>query len=179
MKGSFEFLRRSSFINFFINNLIDTPVCFKKVKSLRRLNYELPLLKLINFLTKKGKKEQLQVFFFKALTEAYKEYKFSFKKAEFIKRDWVKTYLIFSNTFQTFKEQYLVGQITSYKYKYELDFNNYLTFYGKKIAYASHTKNFLLKKLIFVLPIFSFFIHNVDKNVKKFSRGKAGKYSFV
>jgi hypothetical protein len=29
------------------------------------------------------------------------------------------------------------------------------------------------------LPIFSFFIYNVEKNVRKFSRNKSGKYLFI
>jgi hypothetical protein len=40
-------------------------------------------------------------------------------------------------------------------------------------------KNFIFSKLIQLTPIFSFFIYNVDKNIKKFTRGKSGKYVFI
>jgi hypothetical protein len=58
------YLKNSSFIFFFINNLIDVPVCFKKSPSLKRKVFELPLLKFTNFLMKKGKREQTLKFFF-------------------------------------------------------------------------------------------------------------------
>ena len=53
------YIRNSSFIKFFINNMIDVPVCFKKSSSLKTRNFELPLLKFSNFLMKKGKKEKI------------------------------------------------------------------------------------------------------------------------
>jgi hypothetical protein len=68
---SFLFLKKSSFINFFINNMIDTPSCFKKIKSIKRKSFELPLLKFINFLMKNGKKEQFCKYFFKTLNFFY------------------------------------------------------------------------------------------------------------
>jgi len=30
-----------------------------------------------------------------------------------------------------------------------------------------------------VSPVFSYFIYSVDKNIRKFSRGKSGKYTFI
>jgi hypothetical protein len=55
---TFFYLKKSSFISFFVNNLIDIPICFKKSKSLKNKNFELPLMKFVNYLMKKGKKEQ-------------------------------------------------------------------------------------------------------------------------
>jgi hypothetical protein len=48
--NDFNYIRNSSFIKFFINNMIDIPICFKKSKSLKLKNFELPLLKFCNFL---------------------------------------------------------------------------------------------------------------------------------
>jgi hypothetical protein len=67
----FAFLHHSSFIAFFINNLIDTPSCFQKLKSIKRRSFELPLLKFINFLTRQGKREKYQNLFFKSLNFLY------------------------------------------------------------------------------------------------------------
>ena len=53
------YIRNSSFIKFFINNMIDVPVCFKKSSSLKTRNFELPILKFSNFLMKQGKKEKI------------------------------------------------------------------------------------------------------------------------
>jgi hypothetical protein len=55
----FMYIRNSSFIKFFINNMIDVPICFKKSVSLKHHSFELPLLKFANFLMKQGKKEKI------------------------------------------------------------------------------------------------------------------------
>jgi hypothetical protein len=56
------------------------------------------------------------------------------------------------------------------------------TFYNHRVKENDSTffiKNFLYNKLTEFKPIFNFFVYNVDKNIKKFSRGKSGKYTFV
>lgn len=49
----------------------------------------------------------------------------------------------------------------------------------KEINLDCISKTNLLASLLVVSPIFNFFIHNVDKSKRKFSRGKSGKYTFV
>jgi hypothetical protein len=49
----------------------------------------------------------------------------------------------------------------------------------KEINLDYISKTNLLTSLLVVSPIFNFFIHNVDKSKRKFSRGKSGKYTFV
>jgi hypothetical protein len=56
---AFSYLHSSSFIDFFIENMIDVPICFKKTKSLKFKNFELPLAKFNNLLMRKGKKEKM------------------------------------------------------------------------------------------------------------------------
>lgn len=63
---NFIYFHKASFISFFINNLIDVPICFKKSKSLKKKNFELPVLKFCNFLMKQGKKEKIFKYFFKS-----------------------------------------------------------------------------------------------------------------
>jgi len=74
---NFLHLRHLSFISFFINNMIDVPVCFKKSISLRRRIFELPILKFSNVLMRKGHREQivkvLLSSFFKFFNELRKE----------------------------------------------------------------------------------------------------------
>lgn len=65
---SFFILRKTSFTSFFIDNLINVPSNFKKIKSLKRKSNEFPILKIINFLLKKGKKEQYTKLFFSTLS---------------------------------------------------------------------------------------------------------------
>jgi hypothetical protein len=62
--NTYIYLKKPSFISFFINNLVDIPICFKKSQSLKRKNFELPLLKFINYLMKDGKREKILKLFF-------------------------------------------------------------------------------------------------------------------
>jgi hypothetical protein len=58
-------------------------------------------------------------------------------------------------------------------------FNNFI-FNNEKTAYPSlFIKNFFLEKISNLKPIFGYFIYNVDKNIRKYSRGKSGKYTFI
>jgi len=40
-------------------------------------------------------------------------------------------------------------------------------------------KNFIKERLTQLSPMFSYFVYNVDKNIRKYTRGKSGKYVFV
>lgn len=64
---AFLHIRQSTVISFFVDNLVDVPVCFKKSKSLYALTFELQSMKCINFLTRHGKKEQMFKFFNRAV----------------------------------------------------------------------------------------------------------------
>jgi ribosomal protein S7 len=39
--------------------MVDVPICFKKSRSLKTKNFELPLLKFSNLLMRKGKKDKI------------------------------------------------------------------------------------------------------------------------
>lgn len=52
--------------------------------------------------------------------------------------------------------------------------NNY-----KIIEADAFLKNKLTDRLGQISPIFAYFIYSVDKNIRKYSRGKSGKYVFV
>ena len=55
--------------------MIDVPICFKKSSSLRTKNFELPLLKFINFLMRKGKKEKFNRIIFNSFRFFFKNIK--------------------------------------------------------------------------------------------------------
>jgi len=59
-------LRRSSFTKFFNDFEIDTPICFAGSNSIKRRNFEFPMLKFMNFLMQKGKREKVFIAFLKA-----------------------------------------------------------------------------------------------------------------
>jgi hypothetical protein len=57
--------------------------------------------------------------------------------------------------------------------------NSFFTFTTKQNDSSYFTKNLFYNKLTSFKPMFNFFVYNVDKNIKKFSRGKSGNYIFV
>lgn len=75
------------------------------------------------------------------------------------------------------KESSLKNPITLLNFPYL--YNNYIESEHFFTNPDMHFKSNLLKLLTPMAPIFSFFIYSVDKNVRKFSRGKSGKYMFV
>jgi hypothetical protein len=57
--------------------------------------------------------------------------------------------------------------------------NSFFTFTAKQNDSSFFAKTLFYNKLTSLKPIFNFFVYNVDKNIKKFSRGKSGNYIFV
>lgn len=197
----FIYLKNPSFISFFLNNFIDVPICFKKSKSLKLKNFELPLLKFINFLMKEGKKEKMNKIFFKSIRfpefsglngledefEDWKEKPFldliNDKKEDkenkfklFIEQnDWIFVYFFYNKL--------LLYNHNIYGILFEFEFYDYyknMIIFNKKIFnFSSFFKNSIFNLLNKIIPIFSYFIYNVDKNIRKFSRGKSGKYIFI
>jgi hypothetical protein len=52
----FNYLRQSTIKSFFTSQMVDVPICFKKSKSLYSQTFELPLMKLVNIVMRKGLK---------------------------------------------------------------------------------------------------------------------------
>lgn len=82
--------------------------------------------------------------------------------------------LLFSNTLNSKK----LFSIFPNEFHF-LSYSNHFNFNEKSINPSFYLKNFLYSLLSKVSPIFSYFIYSVDKNIRKFSRGKSGKYTFI
>ncbi len=186
---SYLFLKKPSFISFFINHFIDVPICFKKSKSLRRKNFELPLLKICALLMKKGKKEKTINFFFKVFREKSSNFFDNFTpfSNNFI---WIEDYLLLinrlyiqnTNTLLFLNSNVVEALETSdedLKESTEDESEQKLIENSKDSHTKLIIKNKILENLMFVNPVFAYFIYSVDKDVRKFSRGKSGKYRFV
>lgn len=177
--NDFIYLRNSSFINFFINNLIDVPICFKKSKSLKTKNFELPLLKFSNFLMRKGKKEKIINLMFTSFRTFFKEIRVENLIIEKKDLSWLNLYFFLSNTtwYRDAKDSEKLNFIS--ENNLTLSYNNNL-FNGNKAPNISFfLKNYLYSLISKVSPVFSYFIYSVDKNIRKYSRGKSGKYTFI
>jgi hypothetical protein len=60
-----------------------------------------------------------------------------------------------------------------------ISFDNVLLNEDRSCYTSFFIKNFFIEKISQVAPIFSYFIYSVDKNIRKYSRGKSGKYTFI
>jgi hypothetical protein len=172
--SNFLFLRQSTITAFFSTNLIDMPICFKKSKSLYAKTFELPLLKFTNLIMRGGLREQviknITLSFTKCFTRIFK-------------------YINLSNYIQW---EYLYSHITTISYiSTPLFTTNVLTsslelhskhlIAGDRLVFSDSLflTKFLFNKLNEFLPLFSFYIRKVDKNIRKHSRGKSGKYTII
>lgn len=148
-----------NYINFFITTVADIPTIFKKAGSYKRVSYNQPTLKLINNLTKSGKMyKSLKYFNTSALLSMFSE-----------EDDMID---IPSNISFTYDASFYIYILNRYTNNCKVDsvdigvnYSNYLNVFID-----------LLKQF---KPIFSFKVAKVDKNVRKYSRGKSGKYSLT
>jgi len=180
----FFYLRNSSFIKFFINNMIDVPICFKKSFSLKTKNFELPLLKFSNFLMKKGKKEKTFNIVFSAFRLFFKTLKLDKINLNNQNFSWLNLYFFTTNMFWHYETKDSINNSIKSIFNSEtniiLPYNNIISDNNNKIINLSFfLKNYLYSLLSKVSPIFSYFIYSVDKNIRKYSRGKSGKYTFI
>lgn len=172
----FNHLRKSSFIDFFLKSLVDVPICFKKTKSLKRKNFEFFFLKFINLIMRKGKREQTIRFVWNAFANFFYDIFEKISKQD-IKISWFDLFFIFnfnvkSKNNNIWSKNYLFDKnLLAFGYDVDKDF--------KEMSPKLFIKNFFFEKLTQFSPIFSYFVYNVDKNVRKFTRGKSGKYVFI
>ena len=172
---TFDYLIDSSFYNFFNNNFIDIPKCFKNTKSVKRKVNEVKLLKMNNYLMRDGKR--------------YTSYKYLLSSFfEFFKNNCDNKFKIFKVD-NSWKDIYLVlSQLNFNNSKYlNIRFSNEITLtYGNKLNISSkeidniwNLRDMFFHNLQDLKPLFSFYIYKVDKKIFKNTRGKSGKYTFI
>lgn len=169
-------IRYSSFIDFFQRYRVDVPKSFYGIRSLRRLNFEYPLLKFSNFLMQDGKREKI----FNYILQTF--------HAVLCKNNESITEKNLEVTANWFHMYHFYNTIWAKPYKfspvlYNQPFHSLFdSFFARKMKYCTtthHLKSYLLKRMIVVHPLFHFFVYNVDKNIRKFSRKKGSKYVFI
>lgn len=177
--NDYLYIRNSSFINFFLNNMIDVPVCFKKSNSLRVKNFELPLLKFSNFLMWEGKREKIVRTLFNSFRSFFNFFKFNKLKNSSELIDWFSLYLLTNN----FNFNFFNNILFKFNYNFDnplyINYSNNILDNEKTFNFTFFLKNYLYFLLSKVSPVFSYFIYSVDKNIRKYSRGKSGKYTFI
>lgn len=177
--SNFFYLKNTSFIRFFINNMIDVPICFKKSASLRTKNFELPLLKFINFLTRKGKKEKFNRIIFNSFRFFFKNIKLNKINLTNENCSWLDLYMFTNTIFTSYCSYNNFSNVFLFDQNFILNYNNSYYNNNKLPNTTFFLKNYLYLLMSKVSPVFSYFIYSVDKNIRKFSRGKSGKYTFI
>ena len=189
----FLFLKTSSFISFFVNLNIDVPTCFKKSKSLSFKTFELPFIKFFNLIMRHGRRDQSIRLFFKKILNRFNLWQDTpkYQINENNQKILLNSIYFFENyrniekfdSFLKSKKYLSMFTILSSFEKNNLQksfsfplFSRLKTFEHKPSLFF---KNSFLKPFTDVNPVFAYFIYNVDKNIKKYSRGKSGKYAFV
>lgn len=189
---SFLYLKTSSFISFFINNDIDVPTFFKKSKSLAFKNFELPFIKFFNLMMRQGKRDKVTRYFLKKtikrddLWQNYPKIQFD-ESNEKLMKDSLFIAELYKNKekYDSYIkiQKYLLIFTLLFNFEKNNKFNNYeFPAYRTKlfeINSSNFFKNYFLNLFNQVNPIFAYFIFSVDKNIRKYSRGKSGKYTFV
>lgn len=137
---------------------------------------------------KKGKKEKTFSIFFNTINELNIKINYN-NKINFNENNYkIKIYekFLISSNFNFF---FFYWNNFFFNNSFFFNFNNYYTknlnndiFWinnEKPLVESTFIKNKLLILLTKIIPVFSYFIYSVDKNVKKYTRKKSGKYSFI
>lgn len=170
----FTFLRQATITSFFIVNMVDMPVCFKKSKSLYSKTFEIPLLKLSNILMRAGQRGKTMKAVSWSFTHCFHQVMHSANQEDFISWRTLHGFLLATllqrdGSCESFTRDGEFGLIPQHRIKdYGYTFNSHY-----------FLKNFLFERLEKYAPLFSFYIRKVDKSVRKNSRGKSGKYMVI
>lgn len=190
--SDFFHLRHSTVISFFIDNMVDVPVCFKKSKSLYGVGFELQPSRFINFITRHGKKEQVFKFFNLALNRLFCEHKDLLFVDKYL-GSWSLIYTIFSKIYTLHKPfphslspASATEPLNTSFLSHTFNINHPLS-YGRSIYYDNNiyvnplhfTRNLFFNLVRKYAPLFTFYVRKVDKKIRKHSRGKSGKYLIV
>lgn len=174
----FLFLRKSTITSFFMVNMIDMPVCFKKSKSLYSKTFEIQTLKFTNMIMRAGLRGKAVKGVTLGFTKCFHNIISNYNVEGFV--NWRFLYTFLQSTYLNTDSQLNSNYLKPYS-------EFFLDFYGKTIINAdgwSDNKTFDLKNLLFdrllkQAPLFSFYIRSVDKSIRKNSRGKSGKYTII
>ena len=160
LRHNYIFLKHIPFIEFFKNNSIDVPICFKKSYSLKRGKSKTVNLDIINYFFRKGFKNK-------------------------ILNTWIS---IFShiqypqqgNLPDSWKILYTKLNL-NYVFTQKSLFYNNTTFGTNSLMSenASNLQNTFFKNLQQLNPLFLLYIYKVDKSIFKNSRGRSGKFTFI
>lgn len=173
---NFLFLRQSTITSFFSVNLVDMPLCFKKSKSLYSKTFELPLLKFINLIMRRGFREKVLKSLTLSFSTFFKKYLNNF---DLNLNRWLSIFTFLSTTCTSIDSVDFCWSNSLLCKPITLNSRHSLSEAGYTFNNSFSFKNNLFSKLSEYNPLFSFYIRKVDKSIRKNSRGKSGKYTII
>ena len=168
-KPVLNYLHSSSVTSFFVLNQVDTPLIFSKSNSLFMKSFELPILHFTNLFMRGGSRELIMKILSTTLTMRNKT---SSPSVAY----WLSDLIIFQKNLNLSNfslTQFHTKLVTSPSLNNRSSITN-----GDEELFKTLTLIFFDKFKDYT-PIFNFFIKKVDKKIRKYSRGKSGKYSLV
>lgn len=170
----FTFMRYSTVTSFFAALMVDMPLCLHKSKSLFRQTFELPFFKMTNMIMRAGKRAQVLKYLSWSFAHSMHRLMPLLSPSEYLTWEDFYTYYMIS-------AWSVKGCVTSAFIDGELDLVAYDQTVGRGLTDENPfvAKSFLFEKLADIAPTFSFSVRRVDKNVRKNSRGKSGKYMLL
>lgn len=191
----FSYLQSSSITSFFSTCQVDLPVCFKKSFSLFYKSFQIPVLKFLNIFMRDGCRLTVTRVVSKALnylSRSLKLYTASSTKDKwwllwyllqtptFERKNRTKTYLLRLPPFLNYGENVINPTKTQGKPNY-FSLPNHRNILDNLYRFNPKllTKYRILDKFDEYNPVFSFYVQKVDKSVRKYSRGKSGKYTLT
>lgn len=150
-------LRSSAVANFFASEGVDVPACFAKSKSLKRGSSQTLLMKMVNLLFRRG------------------------EKTTTMRNVTAGARLFFGDRVDMTGFRLAVSAGRSVCFRDRYDFVEFFPSSGivsPTFAFPHPVDEFA--GISSSVPVaFAYFVYGVDKNIRKFSRGKSGKYAFV
>jgi len=172
----FNFLKERSFKDFFKDESIDVPRCFRNTLSVRRSINQVDLLKLNNYLMRDGKRLKV----FNQLARSIWTTHDLLLKSHFTSTDhlvnWKHLFTTFSSVTTSSNTRY---HEFPFPQEEETPYGHTIIPTGKYIEDVWNFNKMVFQNIYRMLPLFSFYVYKVDKKIYKNTRGKSGKYTFI
>lgn len=164
--------RSYPFVNYFLAKGIPLPAIFKSTPSLRRFASKSTVVKLINLIMKRGKKQHIQRVIVSSVWRLSREFSTLTRRTS-TSRNWMNIAAFFyANSTVNGKRK-----IDFYcKNRIKLSQMTALSLAGKIFSEKLNLFALLSKRVAEVNPLFQLKFHRTDKKMRKFSRGKLPKY---
>jgi hypothetical protein len=165
--------------SFFASQLVDVPRTFLKSKSLFTPTARLPKQKLINLLMRHGLRLRTVKTYSLALSQLTRVGASS-PARDVRGSSWRSFYIALTNsTLQMNAQNVTLNNLCDPKRSYTDTRNVRFSLSKYSILKQEPSQTLLFNRLSDFIPLFSFFIKKVDKNKRKHSRGKSGKYQII